>query len=132
MAQSFVSSLRHCVSQNPKSANPVTGQRTAIKKYNLSYKIINDTHNIIIMIRPTKVEPRLGYRIWIRYSDGVAGEIDLSHLAGCGVFSAWNERACFESVRVSENGAIVWSDELELCPDALYMQLTSKSVMQVM
>lgn len=107
-------------------------QRTAIKKYNLSYKIINDTHNIIIMIRPTKVEPRLGYRIWIRYSDGVAGEIDLSHLAGCGVFSAWNERACFESVRVSENGGIAWSEDLELCPDALYMQLTSKSVMQVM
>lgn len=26
------------------------------------------------------------YRIWIRYADGFEGEVDLSHLAGRGVF----------------------------------------------
>ena len=31
------------------------------------------------MARPTSVEPREGYRIWLRYSDGAAGEVDLSH-----------------------------------------------------
>ena len=40
------------------------------------------------MIRPTEVESREDYRIWLRYSDGAAGEIDLSHLAGRGVFRA--------------------------------------------
>ena len=44
------------------------------------------------VIRPTEVEPRDGYRIWLRYSDGTAGEIDLSHLAGRGVFEAWKNR----------------------------------------
>ena len=34
------------------------------------------------MIRPTAVEPRERFRIWLRYSDGVSGELDLSHLAG--------------------------------------------------
>ena len=45
------------------------------------------------MIRPTEVESREDYRIWLRYSDGVAGVIDLSHLTGRGVFRAWNDRA---------------------------------------
>lgn len=40
------------------------------------------------MIRPTEVKAREGYRIWLRYSDGSAGEVDLSHLAGRGVFKA--------------------------------------------
>ena len=44
------------------------------------------------MIRPIAVEPRDGYCIWVRYSDGVAGEIDLSDMAGRSVFAAWNDR----------------------------------------
>ena len=85
------------------------------------------------MIRPTEVEARDGYRIWLRYSDGVAGEADLSHLAGGrGVFAAWKEPGCFEEVHIAFHGAIAWDDDLELCPDALYMQLTGKSVEEIM
>ena len=80
------------------------------------------------MVRPTAVEPRDGYRIWLRYSDGAAGEGDLSHLAGRGVFEAWNDRACFEAVHMTEYDAVAWSQELELCPDVLYMQLTGKAL----
>ena len=80
------------------------------------------------MIHPTAVEPREGFRIWLRYSDGVSGELDLSHLAGRGVFAAWDAPGCFERVRVAPHRAIAWSDELELCPDALYMDLTGKSL----
>ncbi len=79
------------------------------------------------MVRPTEVEPRAGYRIWLRYSDGAAGEIDLSHLAGQGVFAAWNEPDYFKKLHIAPHRAITWDDELELCPDALYMELTSKS-----
>ena len=84
------------------------------------------------MIDPIAVEPRESFRIWLRYSDGAEGEVDLSDLAGGGVFSAWDDRACFETVHVTEYGAIAWSEELELCPDALYMRLTGKSVGAVM
>ena len=84
------------------------------------------------MVEPIAVEPREGYRIWLRYSDGVAGEVDLSDLAGGGVFSVWDDRTCFEAVHLTEYGAIAWSGELELCPDALYMRLTGKSVGAVM
>ncbi len=83
------------------------------------------------MIRPTEVEPRDGCRIWLRYQDGTTGEIDLSHLVGRGVFKAWNERACFEKVRIARAGGIAWGDNIELCPDALYMQLTGKTFEQI-
>ena len=74
--------------------------------------------------RPTEVVPREGYRLWLRYADGVAGEVDLSDLAGRGVFEAWKNRACFETVRIAEGGGIAWGEDIELCPDALYMKLT--------
>ena len=84
------------------------------------------------MTRPTAVEPRTGYRIWIRYADGAEGEVDLSHLAGRGVFNVWNDRACFEAVHITEYDSIAWTEELELCPDALYMRVTDKSLAEVM
>ena len=79
------------------------------------------------MIRPTEVEAPSEYRIWLRYSDGAAGEVDLSHLAGRGVFAAWNEPGYFKKVHIAPHRAIAWDDDLELCPDALYMELTGKS-----
>ena len=84
------------------------------------------------MIRPIAVEPRDGYCIWVRYSDGIEGEIDLSDMAGRGVFAAWNDRAFFEIVRVADGGAIAWGDDLDICSDALYMELTGKPVDEVM
>ena len=79
------------------------------------------------MIQPVSVQPRPGYRIWIEFSDGAAGEIDLSDLAGRGVFAAWNEPGCFDKVHVAPHRAIAWNDVIELCPDALYMEITGKS-----
>lgn len=81
---------------------------------------------------PVAAEPREGYRIWLRYADGVEGEVDLSHLAGEGVFTVWNNRRFFERVYISEWRSIAWSDEIELCPDALYMEITGKTPEEVM
>ena len=79
------------------------------------------------MIEAVEVAPRAGYRIWLRYSDGVAGEVDLSDMAGLGVFDVWLNRLFFEKVHVSDHGSIAWSDDIELCADALYMELTGKT-----
>ena len=79
------------------------------------------------MIQSTDVEARKRYRIWLRYADGSAGEIDLSHLAGRGVFAAWEEPGFFEKVHLVPHRAIAWDDHLELCPDALYLELTGRS-----
>ena len=64
------------------------------------------------------------YRIWLRYDDGVEGELDLSYLAGDGVFAAWEDHSFFSAVRLGPCGSIVWGDDLDLCGDALYLKLT--------
>ena len=80
------------------------------------------------MTRPTDVRSLDGYRIWIKFDDGVEGELDLSHHAGRGVFKAWEDRAFFEAVEVKPYNAIEWPGELSLCGDALYMELTGKTL----
>ena len=84
------------------------------------------------MIEPIEVEPRDGFRIWLRYSDGTAGEVDLSDVAGRGVFEKWNEPGFFKKVYITATGAIAWGDEIDLCPESLYIDLTGKSVEDVM
>ncbi|MCY4112998.1 MAG: DUF2442 domain-containing protein [Chloroflexi bacterium] len=82
--------------------------------------------------RPTAVEARAGHRLWLRYSDGTDGEVDLSHLAGRGVFKLWDSPGCFASVRIAPTGGIAWGDDVELCPDALFLRLTGKSLADVL
>lgn len=77
--------------------------------------------------RPAAVEAREGYRIWLRYTDGSAGVVDLSDLAGRGVFEAWTDRDLFEAVHLTEHHAVSWPGELDLCADMLYMRLTGKT-----
>ncbi|MBI4468114.1 MAG: DUF2442 domain-containing protein [Acidobacteria bacterium] len=78
------------------------------------------------MKKAVEVKPLSDYRIWLRYDDGVEGEVDLGHLAGRGVFHIWSDREFFESVHVDNSGAIAWNQEIELCPDSLYLRLTGK------
>ena len=48
------------------------------------------------------VEARPGYRIWIRFADGVEGEVGLSELVGHGVFQSWNDPGEFAKVFIDE------------------------------
>lgn len=71
-----------------------------------------------------EVHPLPAYRLLVRFNDGLEGEVDLSDLAGKGVFAVWNDEAFFGSVRLSEHGAVAWDGEIDLCPDALYLRVT--------
>lgn len=84
------------------------------------------------MRTPAAVEAREGFRVRLRYDDGTEGEVDLVRLAGWGVFAAWDDRSFFEAVRVTPHRAAAWGDDIELCADALYLELTGKSVEDVM
>lgn len=65
------------------------------------------------MKKAIQVKPLSGYRIWLKYVDGVEGEVDLSHLAGRGVFKVWTDRKIFENVHVDESGAIAWNEGID-------------------
>ena len=79
-------------------------------------------------ITVAEVEPRDGYRIWLRYTNGASGEVDLSHLAGSGVFKAWYDRDFFERIYISESGAVSWEGDIDLDPYQLYMDITGKTL----
>ena len=83
------------------------------------------------MFKPVQVKALPDYKLWLKYSDGVAGEVDLSHLAGKGVFALWDDYAAFEQVYIGESEQIAWTEEIDLCPDALYMELTCQSPEQL-
>ena len=79
------------------------------------------------MQKVTEVRALDGFRLQVKFSDGVSGTIDLSHLVGCGVFALWNDPARFRDVYVGDGGQISWSDSVDICPDAVYMQITGKT-----
>ena len=79
------------------------------------------------LVRPVEVQARAPYRIWLRYADGAEGEVDLSHLAGGGVFAAWADPLFFAEVCIGPGGAICWGENIDVCPDALYLRLTGMS-----
>ncbi len=68
-----------------------------------------------------------GCRLFVRFHDGTAGELDLGDLAGRGVFKQWLIPEHFRSVSISDRGSLEWPGGLDLCPDALYLRLTGKS-----
>ncbi len=72
----------------------------------------------------TCVEPLSGYRLRLDFDNGVQGEVDLSDLAGRGVFVAWHKPGVFDQARITDAGAVQWPGEIDLCPDALYLRLT--------
>ena len=74
--------------------------------------------------RPAKVEARAGYAIWLKFADGSSGIIDLSDVSDKPAFAGWRERVYFESVHINQCGDIEWGDDLQMCSDSLYVELT--------
>ena len=83
------------------------------------------------MLKPVEIKALPNYRIWIRFADGAEGQVDLSHLAGRGVFALWNDPAAFQKVYLGPGGEIAWSEDVDLCPDSIYLKLTGKTPEEV-
>ncbi len=79
------------------------------------------------MLNLIEVQPLPGYRLHLRYADGVVGDVDLSSLVGKGVFCLWNDPQAFQNVSIGSGGELHWSNEVDLCADALYMEITGKT-----
>jgi hypothetical protein len=79
------------------------------------------------MFKVVEVKPLKDFRLWLRFCDGVTGEVDLSDLAGEGVFAAWNQPGEFARVTIGTRGELCWAGDLDLCPDSLYLTVTGKN-----
>ena len=82
------------------------------------------------MSRIVKVEPRDKYCLFLCFEDGTEGVVDLSHLVSKGVFQIWEKPGCFDRVEIGPDGDLIWDDQVDMCPDALYLKLTGKSFQQ--
>ncbi len=81
------------------------------------------------MRKITGVRTLEGFRIWIKFSDNVEGVVDLSDVAGKGIFSVWKDRAVFEAVFIdSVSHTVAWPGGIDLCPDSLYAELTGTNI----
>ena len=70
-------------------------------------------------------------KLWLRYDDGVEGTVDLSDIAGQGVFAMWRDPGVFEKATLASHGGVCWGDDADLCPDMLYLRLTGKEAQQL-
>ena len=52
--------------------------------------------------------------------------MDLSEAVGKGVFALWRDPLVFKQVRIGSSGELVWGEQVDLCPDALYIKVTGK------
>jgi Protein of unknown function (DUF2442) len=80
------------------------------------------------MLKIIDVRPLPGFKILVKFQDGVEGQVDLSDLVGKGVFSKWKEPGFFESVFIDkESHTVAWPGGIDLSPETLYAEITGKS-----
>ncbi len=77
-----------------------------------------------------EARPAGEYKLYVRFEDGVEGEIDLSKLIEIeGVFATLRDVREVAKVRVdAEHGTVSWPNGADLDPDVLYSLLTGKPI----
>jgi hypothetical protein len=66
-----------------------------------------------------------GYRIYVEFEDGTAGQVDLGDRLFGPVFEPLRNEGEFRKVAVDEFGAVAWPCGADLAPDALYRRLAT-------
>jgi hypothetical protein len=66
-----------------------------------------------------------GHRLFLRFADGAAGEVDLgTRLRFDGVFARLRDPAAFRQARIDPDwGSLAWPGGADLCPDVLHAWL---------
>jgi hypothetical protein len=77
---------------------------------------------LILPPRLLEAEPLHGHRVHLRFADGLAADVDLSHLIDRGpVFEPLRDPEFFRRLRIHECGdTIEWPNEADIAPETLY------------
>jgi hypothetical protein len=78
------------------------------------------------MRRVTAFRALSGFCLELTFDDGTHGTVNLSDLAGKGVFAIWLDRGGFENISIGSSGELVWGNKVDICPDSLYLRVTGK------
>lgn len=81
------------------------------------------------MQRVSQVKPLRGYRLYVEFTDGVKGEIDMADRLFGPVFAPLKNWQLFSQVSIDEYGVPCWPNGADLAPDALYQTLCNESAL---
>ena len=83
-----------------------------------------------MLVKIVFVKPLDGYRLHLRFEDGVEGEIDVSELTPFeGVFAPLKDKAAFDKVYVNtELGTVEWDNGADIDPDVLYSIISGEPI----
>ena len=73
------------------------------------------------MIYPTEVQYLHDYELLITFSNGEKRVYDGQDDITQGIFTQLRNKALFARARI-ERGTVVWNDELDIAPEALYAE----------
>ena len=80
------------------------------------------------MNRPISIKTLPDWKLEVVFNDGIKGLYDMSASIGKGIFSPLKDPAMFNHVHIGEYGQIAWSEEMEICSDAVYKELTREAL----
>ncbi|MCL2103644.1 MAG: DUF2442 domain-containing protein [Kiritimatiellaeota bacterium] len=76
-----------------------------------------------MIAKPIEVKALGKYSVFVEFSDGVQGVVDFASLAHKGVFCAWDKDNLFAQAHINDYGAIAWNEDIDICPDGVYLRL---------
>ncbi|GAA4467417.1 hypothetical protein GCM10023093_23330 [Nemorincola caseinilytica] len=82
------------------------------------------------MMKASSVQAMHGYKLMVRFEDGVSGEVDLRDLVENGIFRELKDVKKFQNVYIN-GSAIAWSDELEIDADNIYAEIVHREPSQL-
>jgi hypothetical protein len=74
------------------------------------------------------IDARPPHRLFVRFDDGVEGEVDLAGMLRGPMFEPLHDPAYFALVVRSEYGAPLWPNGLDLAPDSLHQRVIGARV----
>ena len=76
-----------------------------------------------------EVKPENDYCLFVRFKDGLTGRVQFRREELTGALSPLLDAQFFEQVFI-DCGAVAWPGEIDLAPDAMYVQVASGVVSQ--
>ena len=93
-------------------------KKTGRSRRQTSHSGASSLLNNLALVHVVEAEYRGGHRVWLRFNDGLEGEVDLVQELSGGVFEPLRDEAYFASFVVDET--LTWPNGADFAPEFLY------------